>query len=375
VVEIADGAYQGPVLICNISGTSSQPLVLRTSGTNAVITGSGNTNNDDRNGIFIGNSNHVVIHGLRVFSSLRAGVRVSLSNHVTIQACVFGNHQKWGIFTDYADDLRLLGNECFGSLDEHGIYHSNSGDRAVIVGNWCHDNRASGIQINADPLFLTPIGGYVPDGISSECVVTRNLCVDNGQLGGAAINLASVRRSVIRNNLILNSQWMNSTGIALWDDGAGTIWGCQDNVIEHNTVAYAGGTGRYAVSLLNGSTGNQIRNNVLRGGRRGALAFTADCLPGLVAESNVYDSVDQWPIVVQDDTPYITYTLAAWQATGRDAGTLHANPAFISPAQGDYGLAPGSPGRDSGLPSCFREDHGASARPLGAGPDRGAFEL
>ena len=374
VVEIADGNYLGPVLVRNVAGTANQPLIFRATGSGAILTGSANTNNDDRNSIFIGSSSHVWIHGLRVFSSLRSGVRISLSDHVTIQACVFGNHQKWGIFTDYADDLRLLGNECYGSIDEHGIYHSNSGDRAVIVGNHCHDNRASGIQINADPLFLAPIGGYVPDGISSECVVARNLCVNNGELGGAAINLASVRRSVIRNNLILNDAWLNSTGIALWDDGAGPIWGCRDNIVEHNTVAYNSGRGRYAVSLLNGSTGNQIRNNVLRGGRRGALAFTADCLPGLVAEANLYFSVDNWPVVVQDDTNFLTYTLSAWQALGRDPGTVQANPAFISPAGIDYGLLPGTPGSGTALPAPSREDHGGQPRPQSGGPDRGAFE-
>ena len=318
--------------------------MFRATGNAAVLTGSGNTNNDNRNSIFIGSSSWVVFHGLKVYSSLRAGVRVSLSHHVTIQGCVFGNHQKWGIFTDYADDLSLLGNECFGSIDEHGIYHSNSSDRGVISGNWCHDNNASGIQINADPDFLAPIGGYVPDGISSYCVVERNFLQDNGVVGGAAINLASVRNCVIRNNVIVNDAWINSTGIALWDNGAGIQWGCKDNLIEHNTVAYTSQKGRYAIGFMNGSTGNTIRDNVLRGGRRGAIAFTADSLSGLTCDYNVLFSVDNWPIVVQDDVVYVTFTLAQWQGLGFDAHSFHANPAFTNEAGNDLSLLPGSPG-------------------------------
>lgn len=379
IIDIADGNYAGPVLIQNLNGTAASPTIFRATGQNAVLTGSGSTNNTNRNSIFIGDSAHVVIHGLRVFSSQRSGCRVSLSHHVTVQNCVFGNHQKWGIFTDYADDLALVGNECFGSIDEHGIYHSNSGDRGVIVGNFCHDNKASGIQINADPVFLAPIGGYVPDGISFHSIVERNLLINNGQLGGAAINLASVRSSVIRNNVIINSQWANSTGIALWDDAAGVQWGSMNNLVEHNTIAYFTGAGRYCISIMNGSTGNVIRNNVLRGGRRGAIAFFPDCLPGLISDGNLMFSVDGWPIVVRDDANFQTYSLAQWQALGFDAHSFHANavfaaPSTTAPAGADWSLAPGSAGHDAGIISAWIEDFRRNPRPVGAGVDIGAYE-
>ncbi len=376
IVEVADGSYTGPVLIQNLAGTASQPVIFRAPGGNAVIVGAGTTNNTNRNSIFIGDSSHVTLWGFRAFASNRAGVRVSLSHHVTIAACVLGNHPKWGIFTDYADDLRLLGNTCYGSVEEHGIYHSNSGDRAVIAGNHCHGNAASGIQINADPAYLSPIGGYVPDGISRHCLVERNLLVDNGALGGAAINLASVRESVIRNNVIVDATTLNSTGIALWDDGNGPSWGSKDNLIEMNTVAFSAGMGRYALSLLNGSTGNRVRNNVLRGGRRGALAFVSDSLPGLAADGNLFSSVDGWPIIVRDESGagWATFTLPAWQALGLDAASWHAAPVFVAEALGDFSLAPGSPGRNQGLDFAVQRDYQSSPRPAGGGPDMGAFE-
>lgn len=373
IIEIADGSYAGPVMIVNKLGTAAAPIIFRASGSNAVIVGAGSTNNSNRNSIFIGDSSWITVHGLRAFSSNRAGVRISLSPHVTISGCVFGNHPVWGIFTDYADDLRLLGNECYGSVAEHGIYHSNSGDRAVIAGNFCHDNNASGIQINADPLFLSPINGYVPDGISFHCVVERNLCTNNGAAGGAAINLASVRESVIRNNVIINSLTLNSSGIALWDDGAGIVWGCKDNLVEHNTVAYSSGKGRYAITLLNGSTGNILRNNILQGGRRGGVAFVPDCLPGLVSDRNVFHSVDGWPIIVRDDANFQAYSLAQWQTLGFDPSSLSAAPAFFAPQTGDWSLAPGSPGRDSGSDFGVPRDFNGNSRPA-QGVDIGAYE-
>ena len=372
VIEVADGAYAGPVLIQNLAGTIGAPLVVRATGAGAVLTGSGSTNNTNKNSIFIGSSSWVTIEGLKVYGSQRAGCRVSLSHHVTIRNSVFGNHQKWGIFTDYADDLVLVGNECFGSIDEHGIYCSNSSDRNVIVGNWCRDNNASGIQINADPAFLAPIGGYVPDGISSHCVVERNRLTNNGVIGGAALNMASLRDSVIRNNVVTNSLWLNSSGIALWDDAAGAQWGSMRNLIEANTIAYDSGRGRFCITIMNGSIGNTIRNNVLRGGRRGALTWTLDSLPGLRSDGNLMWSVDSWPILVRDDV-FQSFTLAQWQATGQDIHSIHAAPVFAQPAGLDWSLLPGTPGHDAAVFAATVLDH--QGTPRGANPpDMGAYE-
>jgi hypothetical protein len=125
---------------------------------------------------------------------------------------------------------------------------------------------------------------------------------------------------------------------------------------------------------MKGSTGNVIRDTVLRGGRRGALSFTADSLAGFSCDYNVFFSVDNWPIIVQDDVSYVTYTLAQWQAAGHDAHSFHANPAFVSEAAGNLALTPGSAGRDTGLDTLVPIDVRESPRPASAGYDMGAFE-
>jgi parallel beta-helix repeat protein len=363
VIEILDGTYASPILVDSKIGTADAPIVFRASGSGAIVDGSG-TSDVDRDALFVTASSHVVFHGLHESGAFRAGARVSESTFVTIQGCSFADNGTWGIFTDFSDDLRLLGNECSGSGEEHGIYHSNSGDRALIIGNYVHDNNASGIQINADP----SMGG---DGISSGCRIERNLIVANGGGGGGAINLASVRDSAIRNNVIVGNL---ATGIAMWDDGQGVEWGCQDNLVEHNTVVHASGEGRFALSFVNGSTGNTIRDNVLVGGARGGLTYTADSLAGLASDYNLLYSVDGYPIV-EDDAAGDTFDLAGWQGVaGMDVHSIAAAPIFGDSGAGDYSLDPASPGLDDGVDSGLSICYDGSPRPKGAGYDMGAYD-
>lgn len=366
VVDIADGTYASPIEI-TVNGTASQPVIFRATGSNAVVSGAG-TNASDRDAIFVTFAEHVTVHGLKIQNAFRSGVRVDQSDHVTIQACVCSNNGTWGIFTDFSDDLALLGNECYGSVREHGIYHSNSGDRALIRGNYCHDNFSSGIQINADP-------SAGDDGISSFCVVERNFLLRNGLGtgmggGGAAINLASVRNCTIRNNVLIANR---ATGIALWDDGQGSQWGSKDNVIVHNTVRHDAGQGRFAFLVWNGSTGNVLKDNLLVGGARGAISFTSDSLSGFVSDSNVLHSLGGWPIV-QNDVSGQSYTLAQWQATGRDVHSYAQNPTFVNAAGGDWSLSVGSVGRDTGVGVGVASDYQGGPRPLGVNYDIGAYE-
>lgn len=366
IVDIADGTYASPITI-SADGTATNPIVFRATGNAAIVSGAG-TNATNRDAVFVTFAAHVKVHGLKIQNAFRSGVRVDQSDHVTIQACVCSNNGTWGIFTDFSDDLSLLGNECYGSVREHGIYHSNSGDRARISGNYCHDNFSSGIQINADPAA----GG---DGISSNCVVERNFLLRNGLGtgmggGGAAINLASVRDSVIRDNVLIANR---ATGIAMWDDGQGSQWGSRNNLIVHNTVRHDAGQGRFAFLIWNGSTGNVLKDNVLVGGARGAISFTTDSLTGFVSDYNVLFSQGGWPIV-QNDITSQSYTLAQWQATGRDAHSFAQNPVFTNAAGGDWSLSSTSVGRDTGVDVGATHDYQGGVRPRGAGFDIGAYE-
>ena len=370
VVEIAPGTYKSPVILAGKKGSAAKPIIFRAAGPGVFIDGSGADGSkwDRRDAIYIYESSYILLHGLEQSKAKRAGCRVSLSHHVTVQGCTFSDNGTWGIFSDFANDLALLGNTCTGSVKEHGIYHSNSGDRARIAGTLCRDNKGAGIQINADPAGSA---SQKEDGISSDCVIERNLLINNGKGGGAAINLASVRATKVRNNLA----WGNlGTGIGMWDDGQGSQWGCKDNLIEHNTIVQAAAAGRFAITLWHGSTGNTIRNNILVGGARGAISYTTDSLADLKTHHNLYFSAKGWHLF-EDEKTAKKRNFGQWQKlVSSEQGSAKAMPTFVDGTGGDYHLTEGSAGVDQGADSGLPVAYDGAERPLGAGYDIGAFE-
>ena len=372
IVEVADGSYSRFTL-SSVTGTSSMPIVFRATGSGAIINSgtSSSTAPDNRDAIKIYDCHYVIIHGLRTTNAYRAGCRVTESYNVTIQGGVFGNGGTWGIFTDYSDDLILEGNECHNSGNEHGIYFSNSGDRVQIRGNYCHDNNASGIQINSDPAQQVGAYGTRGDGITQDSVIENNWCEGNGTAGGAGLNFASIRNCDIRNNLIVNN--LGQTGIALWDDGFSSSYGSMNNRIYHNTVVFQSGIGRFCLSMLNGSTGNDIKNNIFIGGARGAISWSSNSLSGTTADYNICRSIGSWSIY-ENDTTSTGYTLPQWQALiSGAANSVTTAPVFNGAT--DFSLATGSAGRDDGDSTLgVTTAHDGASRPTGGGFDRGCFE-
>jgi parallel beta-helix repeat protein len=368
-IIIQPGTYAGGITHAT-PGAEGRPITYRaTTAGQAVIDGSGSA----QDAFFISAAPWVVLDGLRIQNAARAAVRVSLSNDVTIRNIVAADNGTWGIFTDYSDDLLIENNETYGSLAEHGIYVSNSGDRPVIRNNRVHDNAAGGIQINADPAMLRPDLGATGDGITEGAVVENNVVWGNGRLGGAAINLASVRNSVFRNNLLYGNL---AGGIAGWDDGNGDAWGTRNNTFIHNTIAFDAGAGRTAINLQNGSTGNTVRSNIFAGGGSFAIRFDTSSLAGLDSDYNVLHSLDRYPHVAIDEETGAAYTLSAWQTlTGGDGQSTAVDPCFVDRDNDDYHLSAASPARNGGDPAIVvSPDLAGLRRPQEAIPDRGAFE-
>jgi hypothetical protein len=363
---IQPGTYTAGMHVTT-GGTQSSPIIFRATASGVIVDGTGIPDvHPTRDLIYIDEADWITVEGLRLQHAPRAGVRISLSHHVTIRDCVCADNETWGIFTDFSDDTLLEQNECFGSIREHGIYVSNSSDRAVIRGNHCHDNSASGIQINADPAFLNP-----GDGISSDCLVENNICHDNGVAGGAAINLASVRDSVIRNNLL----WGNhASGIVGWGDGNGPEWGTMDCEFYHNTVWFRPGEGRWCLSLKEGSVRATVRNNILFGGARGAIEFDDSSFVGWQEDHNLLRRAGSSQIATNESDDS-TYTLAAWQALGQGTDSFNDDPQFINTGADDFHLSPTSPALNVGtlIPGVPADLTGAP-RVQGPAPDFGCYE-
>ncbi len=390
IIDVADGSYARFTIAnkgnvpASPPATQGTPIVFRATGTGAIINSgtSSSTSPDNRDAIKITHCNGIIIHGLRTESAFRAGCRIDDCYYVTVQGGVFANGGTWGIFTDFTDHVQLLGNECYGSKKEHGIYHSNSGDHGIIRGNWCHNNSGSGIQCNGDGSQVDASMGTRGDGFIEDTLLENNMCSENGggtqstplatsAGGGAAFNMACAKNNIIRNNLILNNY---ASGIAGSDNGLGTQWGSPSNTAYHNTIYFPAGRGRHCFILKTGSHSWTIKNNICIGGARGACEFHTDSIPNVTSDFNVFYSIGGWPLFTNETTS-TNYTFAQWKTLiSGDANSQNANAAFTNAAGGDYSLAAGSPGRDQGTNLGVTGTYDGGTRPQGGAPDMGCYE-
>lgn len=371
-VVVLAGTYQG--FRPRNSGTAAAPVrFVAQPGVVVSSPGPANSNSDN---IWVRNVNHIVVDGFEVRGAPRAGIAVQgepTANvvGVTIRNCWAHDNSRWGIFTGFASDLLIEGNEASFSAIEHGIYVSNSGDRPVVRGNLVHDNYASGIQLNADPAQTGPDPSDPQgDGIIEAAVLEGNVIYGNGRGGGAAINLASVRSSIIRNNLLHDN---HASGIAGWDDGEGTNqYGTRDNRILGNTVVQPS-DGRWALLLINGSFGNQVLDNILYSYHplRGVIAVDSSSRAGMASD---YNSLMNRFSADSGDT---VMGFPSWQALGYDTHSFLSTPTALFRAPGtDFHLKEGSPAIDAGLALAdLATDLDGEARPQGAGSDIGADEV
>ncbi len=361
-VVVRAGNYQGFYL--DTSGAAGSPIEFFAEPgvlINSPTSGAGN-----QDGINLELASHIILDGFSVTGMPRAGIRsVGLDNDmaefVTIRNVHAYDNGRWGIFTGHVNDLLIENNETSGSILEHGIYVSNSGDRPVIRDNVTWGNRGAGIHMNGD----LSLGG---DGLISNALVSGNRIYGNGFGGGSGINMDGVQSSRIENNLLYDN---HASGISLFQiDGAE---GSTGNVVVNNTIHQAS-DGRWALNIQNGSTDNTVPNNILvtQHASRGAIDISPDSLQGLTSD---YNAVASRFTTNGGDS---ILTLAQWQAaTGQDAHSFVATPAqlFENWNAGDYRLRSGSPAINQGTATnAPAVDIDGTPRPAGA-VDIGAFEV
>lgn len=227
-----------------------------------------------------------------------------------------------------------------GSGKEHAAYFSDGSDDYVIRRNMFFRSNASGLQVNVDPqaslekVAQHPLIAYpplqpsrewalgllavatarfgvnaFPDGRGFNYIIEDNVINGNGRIGGAGINLAGVRESLIQNNLVYGN---DSAGIAEWDNanifdaaavrpgpqtaaevtGADVlpIFGCSDNIVRSNTVLSAV-KGRAALLVGNGSWETRAYNNVLVNDELPSVELGNTSIWRFEASHNVLDRV------------------------------------------------------------------------------------
>lgn len=307
-------------------------------------------------------ASYITIDGFEVFGAPRAGIGVrswftddgSDTRDNIVQNCYShenglpsgGAHD--GIFTGFALNFTAQDNICDRN-GEHGIYISNSADRPTLRRNICSNNRACGIQLNAD----RHTGNGAQDGLISNWLVERNILFGNGTSGGAAINLDGDINGICRNNLIYNNL---STGIALYSiDGA---LASRNNIIVNNTI-YNPNSRRAAIYLDNGANNNVVFNNILLSSK----GIEAAAVSGFAHDYNIVSS-------------FVGATKAAHETI---VSLSNASALFKNAAGNDFHLSPTSLAREKGVASfagrsAMPGDLEGNFRPAGAAFDIGCYE-
>ncbi len=159
-----------------------------------------------------------------------------------------------------------------GSGDGHGIYLSNGSDWNIARWNETFNTVSSDFQINADPLSTCEDEGIAANSAECDAVAGTHttggrgasdyMLIDSNffhhsQAQGA--NFTSVRNSTIKNNIFALPA---KHGASFWQETSNPKLGSSNNLVMHNLfVTHV--ADQQAIGIINSSTGNQFKNNVV----------------------------------------------------------------------------------------------------------------
>lgn len=299
-------------------GTATKPITFRADGNVIVGPPGGLRPSEKRAGtlpelyrldnIHVHFCDYIIIEGFQVQRAARCGICVVDSRGVILRNNIVSDARVFGILTGFAVEVQILNNKTFGTLEQHGIYVSNSRDEhdnPVIRGNESYANAGTGIQVNGD----CNSGG---DGSITGALIEENIVHDNESKG---LSLISMSDSIVQNNLIYNNGKLNGAGGIHLTDETNCDRPSSGNVIVNNTVDEPNIAG---IRLTDGAADNIIFNNLL-------------ISPHPLVDEVKDNKIDKLSNILLES----------------DAGV------FVNPFIGDYRLLAVSPAKGLGLPRYY----------------------
>ena len=264
LVAVLPGHYQGFSIGDKPDAGDGRYIHFKALGAPGEVVIDGPCPEDQNWMIYLAGAHHVILQGFDVAgpnppgtadpTGPNAGIFIGgdflrtskLAHHVAVLGNFVHDQKKWGLHSVDSHTVLVQDNLFATSAKEHGAYVSDGSDDYVIRRNVFFGSAASGLQVNVDPLAslekvskhpalqvgeMQPTRAWAlsvleaaterfganafPDGRGFNFIIESNVMNGNGRAGGAAINLAGVRESLIQNNLVYDNL---ASGIAEWDN-------------------------------------------------------------------------------------------------------------------------------------------------------------
>lgn len=332
-------------------------------------------------GIFTGTGFDNNFTGIYVADGL--GFPTITNNSIT--NCFFsGDTRFYGIRTDHPgtiieeNEIEFIDlNSTVSGTQFFGVYCSTVGSNVTIK-----DNRISSIVLLNTTSLTTSIYGMYSTGISDYTYDANflekfviNSTSNSSFIRGIHVN--SAINNYLENNVVLLDNSMNSNDIYLYGIYDNSSSG--NTVLYHNTVDIRGnatGTRRSACYYSASSSDRNIQNNIFNNRRAGGSGGHY----ALYFNSTSSNFICQYNLLYAEENPAklvrfgVNMNFANWMATGN--GMSSVNP-MTTQELVDFttGKQTTIAGNDIGNPLWVPVDHIDVGRPIGGGPDMGAFEL